>query len=295
MTKSPLKSLGEALLYLSPFLLGVIIFSLYPVANVFLISFKEGYRMATGAFQQYGLGNYTRVLADKDFILALKNTGLYVLFVVPISTALAILFAALLNQKIRFTGLFQTAYFLPMVTSGTAVGLAWKWMYNYDYGIFNYLLSLIGVSPINFLNDVRYGLLSLIIFGIWSMLPFTIILLLAGMQNIDPLYYTAAKVDGAKTTKTFFRITVPLLAPTIGLVLIINMINAFKVCSELFPLFNGKPGVAYSLYTVVFYIYDEFFLNRQLATAGAAAVILFFIVFVLTMVQLFIQRKWKHY
>ena len=284
----------EPLLYLLPFLIGILVFTFYPVINVFLISFKEGYRVLTGAYDSIGFENFKIVLKDPYFLSAFKNTALYVILVVPISTALSIIFATLLNQKIKLNGLFQTAYFLPMVTSVTAVGLAWKWMYNYDYGFINYILSLFNISPINWLNSAQWGMPALVIYGIWNIMPFTIILLLSGLQNIDELYYTAAKVDGASTLRTFFRITVPLLAPTIGLVLIVNMINAFKVFTELFPLFNGKPGVAYSLYTVVYYIYDMFYIKWKLGPAAAAAIILFAVIFVLTMIQLWIQRKWKY-
>lgn len=116
-------------------------------------------------------------------------------------------------------------------------------MFNYDYGLINYALSLFGVSPVNWLNDPHYNLAALIIYGIWSMLPFTIILLLSGFQNINPQYYTAARIDGASSGRIFRRITVPLLAPTLGLTMIVNVISASKVFSELFPLFNGNPGL----------------------------------------------------
>lgn len=182
-----------------------------------------------------------------------------------------------------------------MVTSVTAVGLVWKWMFNYDYGLINYALSLFGVSPVNWLNDPHYNLAALIIYGIWSMLPFTIILLLSGFQNINPQYYTAARIDGASSGRIFRRITVPLLAPTLGLTMIVNVISASKVFSELFPLFNGNPGSAYSLYTVVYYLFDMFYKQWQLGPAAASAVVLFVIVLIFTMLQLFIQRKWKNY
>ena len=125
-----------------------------------------------------------------------------------------------------------------MVTSITAVGLAWKLMYNKNFGIINYLLSFFGVDPIPWLEKAAYSIPALVIFGIWNILPFTIILLLSGLQNIDPQYYTAARVDGSKSLRIFFRITVPLLAPTIFLVCIVNTISCFKVFSELYPLFN---------------------------------------------------------
>ncbi len=285
----------EPILYLLPFLIGIILFTLYPVINVFVVSFLEDFRMMTGAYSAVGFENFRKVFSDADFLNGLKNTAIYVAFVVPISTCLSLFIANLLNKKLKFSALFQTAYFLPMVTSVTAIGLAWKWMYNYDYGVINYFLSLFGIEAINWLNDINYALPAVIIYGIWSIMPFTIILFLSGLQNIDEKYYTVAKVDGASSKMIFFRITVPLLAPTTGLILIINTISTSKVFNELFPLFNGLPGPAYSLYTVVYYIYDEFHINWELGTASAAAVVLFLIVFVFTMIQLFIQRKWKHY
>lgn len=259
------------------------------------MSFKEKYSIMTGDFASIGLGNYRQIINDPNFINGLRNTSLYVLFVVPISTVLSLLIASLLNSDIKFKGLLQTAYFLPMVTSITAVGLVWKWMFNFDYGLINYFLSLLGVEAINWLNNPQYNLPALIIYGIWNMIPLTTILLLAGYQNINPQYYTAAQVDGAKQSHIFARITVPLLAPTIGLTMIINVIYASKVFSELFPLFNGKPGSAYSLYTVVYYLYDMFYKQWELGPAAASAVILFIIVSLFTMLQMFVQRKWKNY
>lgn len=285
----------EPLLFLAPFLVGLIIFTVYPFINVILISFKENYNVLSGEFSGIGIKNYTDVIADPNFLNGLRNTFLYVILVVPIATVLSLLIATMLNSNIKLKGLFQTCYFLPMVTSITAVGLVWKWLYNYDYGLINYLLSLFGADPINWLNDPKYNLPALIVYGIWNMIPFTTILLLAGFQNVNPQYYTAARVDGAKDVRIFFRITLPLLAPTIGLTLIVNMISASKVFSELFPLFNGKPGSAYSLYTVVYYLYDAFYVKWKLGRAASSAVILFVIVLILTMIQLFIQRKWKNY
>lgn len=281
--------------YLAPFMIGLIIFAIYPFINVFLISFKENYKVLTGAFTSVGFANYEAVMRDPNFLNGLKNTFLYAAIVVPIATALSLLIATLLNNDIRLKGFFQTCYFLPMVTSITAIGLVWKWLFNFDYGLINYFLSLFHIDPINWLNNPAYNLAALSIYGVWSMIPFTTILLLAGFQNVNPQYYTAARADGAKGGRIFRRITLPLLAPTIGLTLIVNMISASKVFSELFPLFNGRPGSAYSLYTVVYYLYDAFFVQWKLGRAAASAVILFVIVLALTMVQLFIQRKWKHY
>ncbi len=285
----------EPILYLSPFFFGLIIWTLYPFINVLLISFKENYNLLTGSYKNLGLGNYIYVLNNLKFLNALRNTGIYVIFTVPISTFLALIFANLLNQKLKGIALFQTAYFLPLVTSATAIGLVWKLMFNTNFGAINQILSYLNISPIHWLDYPKNNIYTLIIFGVWNILPFTIILLLSGLQNINPLYYTVAKLDGASDFKIFRRITIPLLSPTIGLVLIINTISTSKVYSELFPIFSGRPGIADNLYTVVYYIYDLFYVKWDLGKAAAASVILFLILFALTLSQLQIQKKWKHY
>ena len=279
----------EPYLYLLPFFLGIAVFTLYPVVNVVLISFKEGYSYLTRGFDAWSLANYQKVLSDPKFAQAISNTIKYVLLVVPISTCISVVVAYLLSQKLRFSALFQTAYFLPMVTSITAVGLAWKLMYNKNFGILNYILSFLGIDKIPWLENAAWSIPALVIFGIWNILPFTIILLLSGLQNIDPQYYTAARVDGSGSLRIFLRITVPLLAPTIFLVCIINTISCFKVFSELYPLFNGNPGPFYNLYTVFYYIRYAMIDNRKYGVAAAAAIVLFGFIFAFTMVQRVVQ------
>lgn len=281
----------EPWLYLSPFLIFIIIFTFYPVINVFTISFKENYSYLRGTFKALNLENYKYVLTDDKFTSGLKNTALYVLFVVPVSTAIALFFANLLNKKVRGSAIFQTAFFLPMVTSVTAVGLIWRLMYNQQYGIINWLLSKFGIEKIGWVTESRWSLLALIIFGTWNILPFTIIILLSGMQNINETYYTVARVDGAKPMRIFFRITVPLLSPTIFLVSIVNTISCFKVFSELYPLFYGKPGPYYNLYTVVYYIRYAMMEKRKYGYAAAAAVILFLCIFVVTLLELYLKKR----
>ena len=285
-----IKDKVEPYVYLLPFMLFLIVFTIYPVINVFILSFKENYSYLRGTFDGWSLENYKEVLTDDKFKQSMINTFLYVLFVVPISTAIATFIAHLLNQKIKGIAFFQTAFFMPMVTSITAVGLIWRFMYNQNYGVFNYILSLFGIEKIGWLTDSAWSLVALVIFGIWNILPFTIILLLSGLQNIDQMYYTAAKVDGAKPAKIFFRITVPLLSPTIFLVSIMNTISSFKVFSELFPLFNGKPGPYFNLYTVVYYIRYAMMEKRKYGYAAAGAVILFICIMIFTFIELLIKK-----
>lgn len=288
----------EPLLYLIPFALGLIVFTLYPIVNVVIMSVKEGY-VLSGRYNGIGLGNFAAVIGNRYFANAMKNTFIYVFTVVPIATVLAIIIANLLNQKIRGMAIFQTAYFLPMVTSSIAVGMSWRYIFHQQSGVLNWLLAHFGVSPVNWLGadggKAPWNLLVIIIFGIWNVLPFTIILLLSGLQNIDPMYYTAARVDGAGSAKMFFRITVPLLSPTIFLTMIINMISAFKVYNEVIPFWNGKAGALGSnLYTMVYYIKETFYSNHKLGQAAAASLILFFIIFCFTMLQRFVQKKFDY-
>ena len=302
----------EPLDYLLPFLVGVGVFTLYPTIRVFIMSFQERYRITSngaGTFEQWGLGNYEFVIngnTSEAFLRGLKNTALYVLFTVPITAAIAIVIAYLLNQKSKLNALFQTAYFLPMVTTATAVGMVWKWMFNGDHGLINMLLSFFtqffgAPDKIQWLmtggTNHTVPMAVLIIYGIWNSLPFTIILLLSGLQNIDENLYTVAKVDGSSGARIFFKITVPLLSPTIGLVLIINSISAFKVYTEVFVLWSGKPE-NYQMETVTWYIYNNIISptdgTHSLGYAAAAAMILFGIIFIFTMVQKFIQRKWVY-
>ena len=281
----------EPWLYLAPFLIFIIIFTLYPVINVFTISFKENYSYLRGTFKAFNFENYKYVLTDDKFTSGLRNTALYVLFVVPVSTAIALFFANLLNKKVRGSAVFQTAFFLPMVTSVTAVGLIWRLMYNQQYGIINWVLTKFGIEKIGWVTESQWSLPALIIFGTWNILPFTIIILLSGMQNINELYYTVARVDGAKPARIFFRITVPLLSPTIFLVCIVNTISCFKVFSELYPLFYGKPGPYYNLYTVVYYIRYAMMEKRKYGYAAAAAVILFLCIFFVTLLELYLKKR----
>ena len=297
MKYSPLRrkifSNVEPFLYLAPFFIGILIFTVYPVINVFLLSFKENYSHLRNTFSGWSFKNYQEVFSDYKFRQALINTFVYVLIVVPVSTAISVVFANLLNQKLKGIAIFQTAFFMPMVTCITAVGLVWKLMFNKSFGIINQFLGLFGVDPIGWVIDSQWSMAALVIFGIWNIMPFTIILLISGLQNINEMYYTAAKVDGAKPLKIFFRITVPLLAPTIFLVIIVNTISSFKVFSELYPLFNGKPGPYYNLYTVVYYIRYAMMEKRQYGIAAAAAVILFFVVMIFTLIQLALKKQMK--
>lgn len=285
----------EPLLYAAPFLLICFTFTVWPVINAFMNSFYEGFNLVENTYESIGLSNFRELFHDRFFILSLKNTFIYVGITVPVSAVMALILASLLNRKIKFNSLFQTVYFLPMVTSSIAIGVVWKYMFNSDYGIINSFMNFFGFEGLSWLRMPKDALVALCIFGIWRALPVSIIMFLSGLQSIDPRYYIAARLDGADSTKQFFRITVPMLSPTIALVICTRVIAASKVFQEIFVLWGGSPGPARSLYTVVFYLYEAFFTNWKIGLASAAALVLFFIVFVLTLIQLFFQKKFVFY
>lgn len=272
-------------LYLLPALIIILVFTIYPLVKAVLMSFYEDYSIINGSFDGIGLGNYRELFADKVFRKALTNTSIYVVFVVPCSILLSLFIAVLLNSKIRCKGLFQTLYFLPYVTSVIAIGIVWSWIFNSNYGLLNYILSWFGIEAVPWLNSSDYALAALIIFSIWKSMAFDILIFLAGLQTISPDLYNAARVDATPKWRVFTKITIPGISPMIAYAFIMGMINAFKVYNEVFSLFKSSAGPANSAITVVYYIYDKFYNSADYGVASAAAVVLFVIILVLTMIQ----------
>lgn len=273
----------------------LLVFNIYPIIKSFLISFYTDYDYFNNIVYEYGIDNFIAIVQDPNFITALKNTGIFVIGVVPVSIVLSLTIALLLNNKIKFSGFFRTIYFLPFVTSVVAVAIVWSWIFHSDYGLLNYFLGWFGIDPIEWLNDPVYAMPALIILSIWKGLGFNIIIFLAGLQNIGEQYYLAARVDGASAWNRFKTITLPLLSPTMFFVSIISIINAFKVFDEVFALFNGRPGPANSALTVVYYIYQKFYEEWEFGMASAAAFVLFLIIFMFTIVQLIVGKRFVHY
>ena len=199
----------------------------------------------------------------------------------------------MLNQKLRLSSLFQTSYFLPMVTSVTAVGLVWRWIFNREFGVLNALLGLFGVEKINWLQQASHSMTVLVVFGIWSALPFTIILLLSGLQNIDDTFYTVAKVDGARQMRIFRRITLPLLSPTIFFLLIVSVIKSFQAFNSFYALTHGvgMPGVQ----NLILYLYVQFYEYGYWGYGAAIATLLMVAIVLLTLIQWRLLGEKVHY
>lgn len=278
-------------LYLMLSLIILLVFTAYPLIRAFMMSFLEDYSIINGSFDAVNLQNYRDLFEDDTFIKALKNTGIYVLFVVPTSIILSLVIAVLINNTAKARGFFQTLYFLPYVTSVIAIGIVWSWIFNSNYGLLNYFLGFFGIEPIPWLNDPDYALWALIIFSIWKSMAFNILIFLSGLSLIPQDIYQAARIDSTPRLRVFLRITVPQLRPIIIYAFLMGFINAFKVYNEVFSLFQGKAGPADSAITVVYYIYDKFYNSADYGVASAAAVVLFIIIMALTLLQRVITRE----
>ncbi|CAM3449902.1 sugar ABC transporter permease [Hydrogenibacillus schlegelii] len=289
--KPNLRSTAKAFVYLAPALLVLGTFTIYPIVESFLLSFYTDYDYFHDRVYRLGFDNYLYLLKDPEFHLALRNTAVFVIGVVPISIALSLGIALMLYRPIPLRSFFRTVYFLPTVTSVVAVAVVWRWIFHSDYGLLNFGLGLLGIQPVRWLTDPRWALPALILFAIWKSLGYNIVLFLAGLSNIPETYHLAARLDRAGPWRRFWSITFPLLWPTTFFVSIVSIIGAFKVFDEVYALFGGSPGPLSSALTLVYYIFVKFYREQDYAVASAAAYVLFLITFLLTVIQLWIGRK----
>jgi multiple sugar transport system permease protein len=290
------------------------IFTFYPIFNSFLISFYTGYNIQRGDFIGYTLiGNYQRVLQHANFGQAVYNTAMIVFISVPITIVVGLLIAVALNSIKPLRGFYQSIFFLPYVTNSIAIGLVFAFMFKgnqndlTNLGLVNQVLEWIGLDPIVWIGaGARYwtALSVILVYTVWNGLAFKIIVFLAGIQGIDKQYYQAAQIDGANKSKSFYRITVPMISPMIFYILITSVIGGFKTYSSVVAII-GVTGVittgatgTINLKTIVFYIYDYIALAGQdglMSLASAAAIILFGIILFFTIFQLQIGKRRVHY
>ena len=306
----------KAWLYLLPAIILLCIFTVWPIINTVRMAFLEGYsgmKAAGGVSFQFGFGNFARVVATDGFKTSLSNTLLLCVLTVPISTFLALLIAVCLNSIKPLQKFLQTIFFLPYVTNSIAIGMVFAAMFKMvgsigiinesitTPGIVNNILGLFGIGPINWINvgsSHFNNMVVMVIYIVWNALPFKILVLLGGLQSINRQYYDAAKVDGTSRVRIFGRITVPLLSPMLAYVIITGFIGGFKEYTSIVGIFGenmGPPGDQYkSMNTIVGMIYDSLSNDKQ-GTASAAALILFGIILVVTLINLWVSKKRVHY
>ena len=287
-------------LYLLPAMLFLGAFMVYPLVDVFVYSFEEGFNSASQTFSGVGTFNYSYVLRDPYFLQALKNTFLMVVITVPLSTVFAILISVGLSSIKPLRQLFQTVYFLPYVTNTLAVGLVFMILFKktaYSEGLVNLLIGAFGGKSVDFIDGPYAAKMFVMCFyTIWVVLPFKILILTSALASVKADYYKAARVDGTSKSRTFFKITLPMISPTIFYLVITGFIGAFKAYSDAVALFGTDLNAA-GMNTIVGYIYDMLYGNSggYPSYASAAAILLFAIVLTITCVNLLISKKHVHY
>lgn len=287
-------------LYLLPAMLFLGIFMVYPLIDVFIYSFEEGYNSASQTYYGTGMYNYSYVLHDPYFLQAIRNTFILVVITVPLSTLLALLISVALSSVKALKKLFQTIYFLPYVTNTLAVGLVFMILFKktaYSDGLINLVLKLFGQGPVDFIDGPYWAkMLVLCIYTIWIVMPFKVLILTSALASVNPNYYNAARVDGTSRFRIFIRITLPMISPTVFYLIITGFIGAFKAYSDSIALFGTDLNAA-GMNTIVGYVYDMLYGNGggYPSYASAAAILLFVIVLTITCINLLVSKKHVYY
>ncbi|WP_022767770.1 carbohydrate ABC transporter permease [Butyrivibrio sp. NC2007] len=289
-----------AWLCLLPALAFLLVFMVYPLVDVFIYSFEEGYNFASQSYFGVGLYNYNYVLHDPYFIQALKNTFIIVIITVPLSTGIALLISLELSKIRHIRNFFQTVYFLPYVTNTLAVGLVFMILFKktpYSDGLVNILIQFFGGKGVDFIDGPYWAKMFVMCFyTIWIVMPFKILILTSALASVNPMYYKAAKVDNTSPFRIFYKITLPMISPMVFYLVITGFIGAFKAYSDEVALFGTDLNAA-GMNTIVGYVYDMLYGNSggYPSFASAAALILFAIVFTITTINLMVSRKTVFY
>ena len=242
-----------------------------------------------------GVDNFKRLFTDPEVLQSLVNTLKYVVMVVPAVVVLSLLIAVLLNQKIKGMTIYRTMYFLPVVAAPAAVAMIWKWLFNSDYGLINFLFSKLGLNGIDWLSNPDYAILTIIIVGIWSGIGTNMIILLAGLQEIPKDYYESAEIDGAGAMRRFFSITLPLITPTLFFVVVTTIIGAFQVFDVIFMMFLPTSAAMYKTQSLAYLFYKHSYLLNDKGYGSTIVVLLLVVILAITAIQLKLQKKCVHY
>lgn len=267
------------------------IFQIYPVFSGFAMSLTQWDGFSEKIFT--GFENYITAFQDDNFRTAILNTLVYTVGTVPTTVIIALILAALMNTNVRGITAFRTIYYLPTITSGVAIAMVWKWLFNTDYGLINTTLYQMGVKTmIPWLGSSDYAMISVIIMSVWKSIGNNVIIILAGLQSVSNSLYEAVSIDGANAFQRFRYITVPMVSPTLFLVIIMTTIGSFQVFDVVMTLTKGGPGN--STMVAVYYIYRTAFENFKMGYASAMAFILFVIIMLVTLLQWIIKNRWVY-
>ncbi|MCB5873638.1 sugar ABC transporter permease [Blautia producta] len=278
------------IVFILPQLISLVCLGIIPIVIAFVLSFFDWNGFSSPVFT--GFQNFKAVFTDPDTAIAIKNTLIYSVIYVPCSIALSLGLAMLLN-KAWGKMFYRAFFFLPQIVTSVGIAVVWSWIYQPQFGILNMILRFLGIEGKEWLRDPSTAMGAVIVMSIWWGLGYNIVLFLAGLQNVPKTYVDAAKIDGANERQVFFNITIPLISPTTLLVTITTMINAFQVFDQMFLLTSGGP--AKKTYTMAIHIYQTAFKSYELGKASTAALILFFVVVAVSVIQFKLSDKWVHY
>ena len=290
----------KAWLYLLPAILFIGVFMVYPLIDVLIYSFEEGFNFASQSYFGVGFYNYSYVLRDPYFLQSIKNTLILVFITVPISTAMSLLVSVALSSIKKLRELFQTIYFLPYVTNTLAVGLVFMILFKptvYNDGLVNMLINALGGESVDFINGPYWAkMLVLCLYTVWIVMPFKILIFTSAIASVPKTYYDAANIDGTSSTRMFWRITMPMISPSIFYLVITGFIGAFKAYSDAVALFGTNLNAS-EMNTIVGYVYDMLYGDGggYPSFAAAAAIILFVIVLTITSINLIVSKKRVNY
>ena len=279
--------------FIAPVTLGLLVFYVWPFIQNFWFSFNDVNKFNVTHF--VGLDNYKQLIGDAEVWTTFGNTLKYVVFTVPIGLFLSICIAALLNAKIRGTSIYRTLYFLPSVTMAAAVAMVWKWVFNEKMGILNSVIAGLGGERVGWLTNPKTALFIVMLVGLWMSVGYNMIILLAGMQGIPKTYYEAASIDGAGGLAQFFKITIPLLTPSIFFVMITSIISGFQVFDVVYMMVLKSNPAYESTQTVVMLFYRQAFDYGYKGYAAAISILIFIAIMIVTIFQLIGQKKWVNY
>ncbi|MBA2796446.1 carbohydrate ABC transporter permease [Streptococcus porcinus] len=282
------------LLFVAPTIIGLVILNIIPILQTLKMSFFKSGDFGRGDIF-IGLANYKRLLEDQQVWQATWNTILYTLLVVPIMVILALILASILNANIKGKHLYRTIYFLPMVAAPAAVTMVWKWLYNEDFGLINFMLAKIGIGAIDWLKDPKIAMYSIAIIGIWSSVGYGMILILAGLQEIPKDYYEVAVIDGASSIKQFFYITLPLVSPTLFFVIVTNIISSMQVFDSIYMVQSVTSPAYQNTVSLVYLFYNQSFKYADRGYGATIVMLLLIIIMLITGIQMKVQKKWVHY
>jgi multiple sugar transport system permease protein len=282
MTRTNRQHLWVGLAFIAPNFLAFLIFVAGPVVAGLVLSFTEWDLLS--APRWVGLQNYVQLLTkDNLFWLSLWNTSYYALLTVPAGIVVSLSLAVVMNVGLRGTRIYRTIFFIPVVASTIAVALAWKWFYNGEFGVLNWMISWFGLPPQNWLTDSQWAMPAVALTVIWKTMGYNMVIFLAGLQDVPQSLHEAAAIDGANSWQRFWSITLPLLRPHLFFVLVVSLIGAFQAFDMVYVMTDGGPGNATRVYN--YYIWENAFQFFKMGYASAMAYILFLLIFVVTLVQ----------